>query len=638
MARLPSIAVLQWNALDQLASVDLGGGGTAHYVYGIGGQRVRRVVDRPGGLRIEQICLGPYQVRRERMDNGPVRLEHELIHIHDDGGPIAQLETKTVDTQNAEPANQVGVALVVYRYTNATGSATLLTDNNGTPVVYEEYHPFGTSAYRLAKPGVNHSLKQYRFAGKHRDEETGLYCFGARYYAPWLGRWTSSDPAGLAGGGNLYRYCMNNPIGRSDPGGTQDRPLNPAGEVSWVVPSRVFIENGQRVSDAVAKQNFATWIAQEHPDRPFTPGTVTVDWGSFRAPSTGANGQVVPGRGPTFNAEWINPATGRPLLPRPGEFGYVAPQNQQERARYADPVARTGRLTENEHTTPTAQERAIDPTHDATVTRTVPTVRNTRNVALDKTRGDNARSAAIKQQVQNGQPANATEMDMASRDGFQAANERARAAGQPHIDDPGSIDRGTLEQVGSRFERGKSQTVPAGAAIEEPHIAPDNATQNPPANPPAPAPAAPSSGGGGFAPAAVNFGGNFALNATRTFVPGVAEAEVAFATGSMYAYASGYAGAGLALETAAAYTPIVGGSFVAGAMGGNLAEAGMAQLTSNRDAQLAAGVVGAAATGAAVGALIGSVVPIAGTVIGAGTGAIVGAVCGLAGYLIAKFW
>ena len=42
--------------------------------------------------------------------------------------------------------------------------------------------------------------------------ETGLYYHGARYYAPWLGRWTSCDPGGLIDGLNLYIYARDNPI------------------------------------------------------------------------------------------------------------------------------------------------------------------------------------------------------------------------------------------------------------------------------------------------------------------------------------------------------------------------------------------------------------------------------------------
>ena len=64
------------------------------------------------------------------------------------------------------------------------------------------------------------SLKRYRFAGKERDEETGLNYHGVRYYAPWLGRWTSADPAGLVDGPNLYQYALSNPIVRVDAKGT----------------------------------------------------------------------------------------------------------------------------------------------------------------------------------------------------------------------------------------------------------------------------------------------------------------------------------------------------------------------------------------------------------------------------------
>jgi RHS repeat-associated protein len=56
------------------------------------------------------------------------------------------------------------------------------------------------------------SLKRYRYTGKERDEETGLYYHGARYYASWLGRWTTSDPQGLTDGTNTYSYVHDSPV------------------------------------------------------------------------------------------------------------------------------------------------------------------------------------------------------------------------------------------------------------------------------------------------------------------------------------------------------------------------------------------------------------------------------------------
>ncbi|MBK6517264.1 MAG: RHS repeat-associated core domain-containing protein [Polyangiaceae bacterium] len=87
-------------------------------------------------------------------------------------------------------------------------------------ILYEEYHPYGTSAYRSARSGVEVSARRYRNTGKERDEETGFY-HGARYYAAWLGRWTSADPLGIgADGPGLYNYTRGSPIVYSDPSGT----------------------------------------------------------------------------------------------------------------------------------------------------------------------------------------------------------------------------------------------------------------------------------------------------------------------------------------------------------------------------------------------------------------------------------
>jgi RHS repeat-associated protein len=87
-------------------------------------------------------------------------------------------------------------------------------------VNYEEYQPFGTSAYRAVDSTIEVSPKRYRYAAAERDEETGLDHMGLRYYAPWLGRWTSADPIGLGDGVNRYAYVHGNPVSMRDPGGT----------------------------------------------------------------------------------------------------------------------------------------------------------------------------------------------------------------------------------------------------------------------------------------------------------------------------------------------------------------------------------------------------------------------------------
>ncbi|MEV8369061.1 SpvB/TcaC N-terminal domain-containing protein [Microbacterium sp. NPDC064584] len=224
MARMPHLASMQWNASDQLHSVDLGGGGRARYDYAFSGQRIRKVIERAGNLNLEWIYLGAVQLfRRRRRETGELRFERSTVHIGDGTDRIAQVDTKIRDDDNTDPSNPLGVPLIRYQYTNHLGSAVLETDATGEPISYEEYHPYGTTAYRSAKPGVDLSLRRFRFSGKELDDETGLLYFGARYYAPWLGRWISPDPAGFADALNLFRYCANSPIMNRDPTGMQEQ-------------------------------------------------------------------------------------------------------------------------------------------------------------------------------------------------------------------------------------------------------------------------------------------------------------------------------------------------------------------------------------------------------------------------------
>jgi RHS repeat-associated protein len=219
---MPHLATMAWDFAQRLRSADLGGGGMAFYVYGISGGRRRKVVRRQGGARTERLYLGATEIYREFSAAGVLQLERRTVHVSGPGGRIAQVDIKTVDATNADPQNPLGQPVWRYQLGDHLGSSSVETDATGQVISYEEYHPFGTTAYRAARPGANLSLKRYRFAGKERDDETGLIYFGARYLAPWLCRWISCDPAGFSRGANLFAYCSNNPISLHDPNGAQD--------------------------------------------------------------------------------------------------------------------------------------------------------------------------------------------------------------------------------------------------------------------------------------------------------------------------------------------------------------------------------------------------------------------------------
>jgi len=105
--------------------------------------------------------------------------------------------------------------------------------------LYEEFHPFGTTSYAANDSGIEVSAKRYRYIGKERDEETGLYHLGARYYSSWLARWTATDPTGLRDGTNRYAYARGNPTSIVDPSGTE-------GERSPIYQQRQRIHQAQK--------------------------------------------------------------------------------------------------------------------------------------------------------------------------------------------------------------------------------------------------------------------------------------------------------------------------------------------------------------------------------------------------------
>ena len=96
--------------------------------------------------------------------------------------------------------------------TNHLGSASLELDGAGLIISYEEYYPYGGTAFIASGSQAEVKLKEYRYTGKERDDTSGFYYHGARYFAPWTGRWMSADPAGPVDGLNLYEYVSGNPV------------------------------------------------------------------------------------------------------------------------------------------------------------------------------------------------------------------------------------------------------------------------------------------------------------------------------------------------------------------------------------------------------------------------------------------
>jgi RHS repeat-associated protein len=186
---MPHLSVMNWDYRDRLIK-SVKAGIPTWYTYDFNGKRVRKITEKTSGITEERIYLSGYEVYRLRR-SGTIDSERQTVHIEDDKKRIALVDTLTIEEGNTIP---YPVSHIRYQYDNHLGSACLELDEEASVISYEEYHPFGTTSYRSGRSEVEVSLKRYKYCGKERDEESGLFYYGARYYAAWIGRFVSVDP------------------------------------------------------------------------------------------------------------------------------------------------------------------------------------------------------------------------------------------------------------------------------------------------------------------------------------------------------------------------------------------------------------------------------------------------------------
>jgi RHS repeat-associated protein len=237
MIKMPHLPLMGWDYKDQLHATsrqvvnDGGTPKTTWYVYDSTGQRVRKVTERQAMAeetitrKAERIYVGNFEVYREYENDGStLKLERETLPIMDDKRRIALVETKTEDI--AATADTLPETLTRYQLANHLGSASIELRNEAQIISYEEYYPYGSTSYQAVRSQTQ-TAKRYRYTGMERDEESGFEYHRARYYLPWLGRWASCDPAGIADDINMYAYTTNNPVKLIDPNGQGSEPLMP---------------------------------------------------------------------------------------------------------------------------------------------------------------------------------------------------------------------------------------------------------------------------------------------------------------------------------------------------------------------------------------------------------------------------
>lgn len=225
---LEGINGLEWNVRNQLVRMtQVARQGEdddeVHYAYDAAGQRIlkRQVYRARARVHTAQVRYLPgLEIRHdsatgEQLNVLNLNVGTTTVHVLQWDNPPSGMDQ---DTQ------------IRFGLSDHLGSSTLETDEQGQRIRHESYFPYGGTAWWAARNASEASYTFIRYSGKERDAG-GLYYYGFRYYAPWLCRWISPDPAG--DGLNSYAMVGNNPVTFIDSDGLQRQraALTPANEL-----------------------------------------------------------------------------------------------------------------------------------------------------------------------------------------------------------------------------------------------------------------------------------------------------------------------------------------------------------------------------------------------------------------------
>ncbi len=124
---------------------------------------------------------------------------NDIVYYYDDSDLVAKKENNKIS----------------YYHPDHLGSTSVVTDEQSNIIENNHYLPFGEI--------LEESNERYLYTGQESDPESKLYYYGARYYSPYLAKFTQPDtiiqdiynPQNL----NRYSYVLNNPYKYNDPSG-----------------------------------------------------------------------------------------------------------------------------------------------------------------------------------------------------------------------------------------------------------------------------------------------------------------------------------------------------------------------------------------------------------------------------------
>ncbi|HEX9952129.1 MAG TPA: SpvB/TcaC N-terminal domain-containing protein, partial [Rubricoccaceae bacterium] len=231
----------------------------ARYLYDAAGERVKKVVRRQGGQGHATMSAGAVEWTRAWDATGVTTREATTTAFSDETGRLAEIDAGPAEAGDSRPPVRYVVSDRLGNATLTLGGPSLATARG--KVSAEGYYPYGETAWG------SHAKARYRYNGKERDEESGLYNYGARYYAAHTLRFVSVDPLWRQYPQYTpYAYAGNRPVTMVDLDGLQ--PTLPR-----ALPQQGgnFEPDATAVSRASAHPTSARTLGEEHQASPPLP-------------------------------------------------------------------------------------------------------------------------------------------------------------------------------------------------------------------------------------------------------------------------------------------------------------------------------------------------------------------------------
>jgi RHS repeat-associated protein len=190
-----------WDAENQLDSTVYNGGHRTYFDYNAFGKPVREWDGLYSDRHIAKYLLWDGDALAAELDaNGQRQVDYAYL-------------PGTIDHPVAHTLGSTSPTTVRYHEVDALGNV-IGTSQSGAVSQTNSYDAWGTVTY-----GGN--IDQHLdWKGLYWNSDyTGLYYVRNRWYDPEGGRFVNEDPAGFAGGPNVYAYAGNDPINGRDPSG-----------------------------------------------------------------------------------------------------------------------------------------------------------------------------------------------------------------------------------------------------------------------------------------------------------------------------------------------------------------------------------------------------------------------------------